>query len=55
MKRIIQLIVLTTLVYSNVINIPDDQPTIQMGIVFAGNGDTVLVAPALPYDLDRDG
>ena len=35
----------TTCLYSTIINIPSDQPTIQAGINVSSNGDTVLVQP----------
>ncbi len=37
---------------SPVIHVPADQPTIQAGINAAVNGDTVLVAPGIYYELD---
>ncbi len=45
MKTLILIFVLlvTTCLYSTIINIPADQPTIQAGINVAVNGDTVLV------------
>jgi len=39
------LFVISTCLYSTIINIPADQPTIQEGINFAVDGDTVLVQP----------
>lgn len=36
----------TTLLFSTIINIPADQPTIQQGLNIASEGDTVLVAAA---------
>ena len=47
MKTLILILVLllTTCLYSTIINIPEDQPTIQAGINVAVNGDTVLVQP----------
>ena len=38
-------ILLFSFLHATIINIPADQPTIQTGIVFAANGDTVLVQP----------
>ncbi len=35
---------------ANVIHVPAEQPTIQLGINTAGNGDTVLVAPGVYYE-----
>ena len=37
--------VLFTLLSATIINIPDDQPTIQQGIDVAVDGDTVLLQP----------
>ena len=37
----------TFLLAQNVIHVPGDYPNIQTGILFASNGDTVLVAPGL--------
>jgi hypothetical protein len=47
MKRIfvIILVLFTNLLFSNIINVPADQPTIQQGINVAVEGDTVLVQP----------
>ncbi len=47
MKNLLLIIffVLSTCLFSTVINIPADQPTIQEGINVAVNGDTVLVQP----------
>jgi hypothetical protein len=47
MKRIfvIILVLFTNLLFSTIINIPADQPTIQAGIDVAVDGDTVLVQP----------
>ncbi len=39
------LFVVSTCLYSTIINIPGDQPTIQVGINVAVNGDTLLVQP----------
>ena len=36
---------LATPLYATIINVPEDQPTIQAGINAATNGDTVLVQP----------
>ena len=48
MKRII-LILLTiffvTLAFADIINIPDDAATLQVGVDLATQGDTVLIAP----------
>ncbi|MCK5051400.1 MAG: T9SS type A sorting domain-containing protein [Candidatus Cloacimonetes bacterium] len=47
MKKLILIFVLltTTCLYSTIINIPADQPTIQVGINVAVNSDTLLVQP----------
>ena len=39
------LFIVSTCLYSTIINIPGDQPTIQIGINVAVNGDTLLVQP----------
>ena len=44
-KIILSILILISPTFSDIIHVPDDQQTIQMGIVFAANGDTVLVAP----------
>ncbi len=36
---------LSSFLYATIINVPADQPIIQLGIIFAANGDTVLVQP----------
>ena len=36
--------------YSRTINIPNDQPMIQVGIVSSSNGDTILVSPGTYYE-----
>ena len=36
--------------YAGTIKIPNDQPTIQVGIVSSSNGDTILVAPGTYYE-----
>lgn len=36
--------------YATIINVPDDQPTIQAGIDASTNGDTVLVQPGTNYE-----
>jgi len=41
---LIFVLLLTTCLYSTIINVPGDQPTIQEGIVAAADTDTVLVA-----------
>ncbi|NQT77971.1 MAG: hypothetical protein HQ565_09675 [Bacteroidetes bacterium] len=41
------LIFVPIIVFGQIINIPDDYPTIQQGIDAAANGDTVLVQPGL--------
>ena len=38
-------ILLSSFLYATIINVPDDQPTIQAGITAAANTDTVLVQP----------
>ena len=47
MKTLILIFVLlvTTCLYSTIINVPADQPTIQAGIDAAVDADTVLVQP----------
>ncbi len=42
---VIFVLLVTTCLYSTIINIPADQPTIQVGINVAVNGDTLLVQP----------
>jgi hypothetical protein len=44
------LLFLVTLTYSNIINIPGQQPTIKAGINAAVNGDTVLVEPGTYFE-----
>jgi len=41
------LFLISTCLYSTIINIPADQPTIQVGINVAVNGDTLLVQPGM--------
>ena len=50
MKIIIFLFLLTTQVPADVINVPNDEETIQDGIEGADEGDTVLVAPGTYYE-----
>jgi len=52
MKTCILIFVLlaTTCLFSTIINVPADQPTIQDGIVAAANSDTVLVAEGIYYE-----
>ena len=58
MKKIfIGIVLLFPLVlYPTIINIPEDQPTIQAGIDVAVEGDTILVQPGIYYEnIDFDG
>ena len=41
------IMLVANLLFAQIINIPADYPTIQMGIDTASNGDTVLVAPGI--------
>ncbi|MCD4682499.1 MAG: hypothetical protein K8R86_04365, partial [Bacteroidales bacterium] len=53
MKNILNIIILTgicTALYSQIINVPADQPTIQEGINVSNDGDTVLVAEDIYYE-----
>ena len=53
MKRLIvvfSLIWISFPSWANIIHVPTDQPTIQLGINDAANGDTVLVAPGIYYE-----
>jgi len=44
------LIIITNVLYGQVINVPDDQPTIQQGIAAASNEDTVLVSQGTYFE-----
>ena len=44
---------MTLVAYSDVIHVPDDQPTIQAGINAASTGDTVSVAPGIYFERIR--
>ncbi len=49
-------ILFSSLVFADVINVPADQPIIQLGIIYAANGDTVLVQPGTyPGGINFDG
>ncbi|MCK4653820.1 MAG: DUF1565 domain-containing protein, partial [Candidatus Cloacimonetes bacterium] len=52
MKKLILIFVLlvTTCLYSTIINVPADQPTIQAGIDVSVNADTVLVQPGTYFE-----
>jgi len=53
MKKVYSIILLTlisTILFSTIINIPGDQPTIQDGIDVAVDSDTVLVQPGIYYE-----
>ena len=47
---------LSSFLHATIINVPADQPIIQLGIIFAANGDTVLVQPGTyPGNVNYDG
>ncbi|VAX18982.1 5'-Nucleotidase domain protein [hydrothermal vent metagenome] len=52
-QRLLTLLVLLFVfqnLYAGTIKIPNDQPTIQVGIVSSSNGDTILVSPGTYYE-----
>jgi len=49
-KIIAVLIFISQILYAGTIKIPNDQPTIQVGIVSSSNGDTILVSPGTYYE-----
>ncbi len=49
-RTLIFVLLVTTCLYSTIINVPGDQPTIQEGIVASTTGDTVLVADGTYYE-----
>ncbi|UCC79514.1 MAG: T9SS type A sorting domain-containing protein [Candidatus Zixiibacteriota bacterium] len=54
MKRIFIVFVVSGMAVSSsatIINIPDDYPTIQAGIAYSSDGDTILVQPGLYYEI----
>ncbi len=54
MKQILIILLALLFVFQNLyagtINIPNDQPTIQVGIVSSSSGDTILVSPGTYYE-----
>ena len=49
-RTLIFILLVTTCLYSIIINVPADQPTIQEGIVAAADTDTVLVADGTYFE-----
>ena len=49
MKKLIAVLLLSSIYYSDVIHVPDDHATIQEGINASVDGDTVLIAQGV-YD-----
>ena len=50
MKKLIAVLLLSSIYYSDVIHVPDAHATIQEGLTASSNGDTVIVAPGTYYE-----
>jgi len=50
MKKLLTILLLSSIYYSNVIHVPDDHATIQEALTASVNGDTVIVAPGIYYE-----
>ena len=50
MKKLIAVLLLSSIYYSDVIHVPDDHATIQEALTASSNGDTVSVAPGTYYE-----